>query len=218
MPTSAPIHTQIVITTNPIFSIIMRRGCHGCQTKTKQKKKGAAQKYPPSEVNFCLVPKAQETAVAVSRAVRQPRQGQLHTRGSFLGSRDFGTREEASPAEERLKKSQRTSSCFILKHCNSWRSWFPSESQRSWFFPQTTANRPALCFPKSGQSNYCKGVQLGCALPAGATGDMENSMTISCVTSPFLMDFLIIVRSFSSASASVKSWAKEVNSPTVSQV
>lgn len=119
MPTSAPIHTQIVITTNPIFSIIMRRGCHGCQTKNKTKKKGATQKYPQSEVNFFLVPKPQETAVwskAASGAVRQPHQGQLHTHGSCAGSRDFGAQEEASPdgpAEERLKKSQRTSSCFI---------------------------------------------------------------------------------------------------------
>lgn len=118
MPTSAPIHTQIVITTNPIFSIIMRRACHGCQTKTKQKEKGSAQKYPQTEVNFFVEPKPQEAAAwrtaASVVAAGQPCHGQLPTRSPFPGSRDFATRQETSPdwshglhlAEERPKKGQ----------------------------------------------------------------------------------------------------------------
>lgn len=50
MPTSAPIHIQIVITTNPIFSIIMRRCCRVYQTTTPTQK-WQNQKFQP-EVNF----------------------------------------------------------------------------------------------------------------------------------------------------------------------
>lgn len=51
MPTSAPIHIQIVITTNPIFSIIMRRCCHVYQTTTHTHKSGGIRNSQP-EVNF----------------------------------------------------------------------------------------------------------------------------------------------------------------------
>lgn len=53
MPTSAPIHIQIVITTNPIFSIIMRRCCHVYQTTTHTHKSGGIRNSQP-EVNFSI--------------------------------------------------------------------------------------------------------------------------------------------------------------------
>lgn len=62
------------------------------QKQNKTKKKGSAQKYPQTEVNFFLEPKPQETAAwgkAGSGAVRRPHRGQLPTHGPFLGSRDF---------------------------------------------------------------------------------------------------------------------------------
>lgn len=91
----------------------MRRGCHGCQTKTKQNKKGSAQKYPQTEVNFFLEPKPPETAAwskAASGAVRQLCRGQLPTRGPFPGSRDFAARGmPPQMAAVWLKKDQGTS-------------------------------------------------------------------------------------------------------------
>lgn len=126
MPTSAPIHTQIVITTNPIFSIIMRRGCHGCQTKTKQKK-SSAQKYPQTEVNFFFFLRrscrswqpgpGQQAGHPAHHQRRCPRQSH-HLLGGSLHfpspNQSFGLR----PAEKRPKKGQRTRSFIFGSWCH----------------------------------------------------------------------------------------------------
>lgn len=100
------------------------------------------------------MPKPQETAVwskAASGAARQPCQGQLHTRGSSPGSRDLGAQEEASPddpAEERLKKSQGTSSCFIPSTVTCGGADSPVKARGVGFFHKQVLTDP-LCASQS---------------------------------------------------------------------